>query len=404
MTRTRAPHRVVIVGGGFGGVRAALDLAQQGIAGLSITLISDRPHFEYYPTLYRVVTGYSPKQVAIPYQDIFRKLPVDVVEDRVIKVDLTTKLVYGGLGSPYQFDTLILALGSETGYFNIPGLPELSYGFKSISEAERLKSHLGQVLTPVENDAPENKVAAAHFIIVGGGPTGVELAGELVSYAKHLAKKKGFDPSYISVSLIEATPRLLPAMPEDVSARVRDYLHGEGVNIYVNRTVTKQEVEELFLKDATFKTKTVVWTAGVKPNALFATIEGLEYDKRGKVVVDDYLRAKGQSNVFVIGDGASTQYSGMAQTADYDGRYVADYIASKLKGKKRTPKYVPHKPVYAIPAGRHWGVIMMGDMKLFGLTAYALRKLADYRYFLSILPFWKATIIFRRVFVRSDLP
>lgn len=404
MARVRTPHRVVIVGGGFAGIRVALDLAKRKDSQVTVTLISDRPHFEYYPTLYRVVTGYSPSQSTIPYATIFKNKGVEVIEDRVTKIDPTEKLIYGGLGSPYQYDSVILALGSETGYFNLQGLPENSYGFKSISEAERLKSHIVQVMTPVENQAPEQKVAAAHFVIVGGGPTGVELAGELSSYAKHLAQKKGFDPSFITVSLIEATPRLLPTMSEEISAKVREYLHGRGVNIYVNRSVTKQDLEELFLKDMTFKTKTVVWTAGVKPNALYATVPGLEYDKRGKVVVDDYLRAKGHTNVYVIGDGASLPFSGMAQTADADAEYLARYLTSKLGGAKKFPKYVQEKPIYAIPAGRHWAVVVWGDMQLFGMSAYILRKLADLKYFMSILPFWQAMGVFRRVFVRSDLP
>jgi NADH dehydrogenase len=403
MARTRAPHRVVIVGGGFGGIRTALDLAKQG-SHFSITLVSDKAHFEYFPTLYRVVTGYSPAQAVIPFSEIFTGTNVDIIEDRVTRIDLAEKLVYGGLGSPYEYDTVVVALGSETGYFNIPGLPELSYGFKSIGEAERLKSHLQEVLTPVENAAPEQKTTAAHFIIVGGGPTGVELAGELTSYAKHLAKKRGFDPSFITVSLIEATPRLLPSMPETVSEKVRQYLFQQGVNIYLNRAVTKQEVEELFLKDMTFKTKTVVWTAGVKPNALIAKIEGLEFDKRGKVIVDDTLRAKGHSNVYVIGDSASTQYSGMAQTADKDGAYVAGVIGSRAQGERRVGKYVPHKPIYAIPAGHKWAAVQWGSSTFYGTTGYYMRKAADLRYFMSILPLFKALSTFRSIFVKSDLP
>jgi NADH dehydrogenase len=403
MARTRAPHRVVIVGGGFGGIRTALDLVKQN-SNVTVTLISDRAHFEYYPTLYRVVTGYSPAQVVIPYAEIFKGKSIDVIEDRIVKVDLAAKLVYGGLGSPYQYDSLVLALGSETGYFNIPGLPELSYGFKSISEAERLKMHIQESLTPVEGALPEQKVAAAHFIIVGGGPTGVELAGELNAYAKHLAKKKGFDPSFITVSLIEATPRLLPIMPEDISEKVRQYLFTEGVNIYLNRSVTKQEVEELFLKDMTFKTKTVVWTAGVKPNALMAQIEGLEFDKRGKVIVDETLRAKGHGNVYVIGDTASTQYAGMAQTANHDGAFVAKVIVARAAGQKKVAKYGAEKPIYAIPAGKRWAAVQWGNARFYGVVGFAMRKAADLRYFMGILPFFKALRVFRSIFVRSDLP
>jgi NADH:ubiquinone reductase (H+-translocating) len=403
MARSKSSHKVVIVGGGFGGIRAALDLAKSGQEGISVTLISDRPHFEYYPTLYRVVTGYSPAQCVIPYKEIFRKLPIDFIQDQVVKIDLTVKTLFGGASCPYQYDSLILAVGSETGYFNISGLAELSYGFKSIGEAERLKAHLTEVMTPTEGQTPEQKVSAAHFVIVGGGPTGVELAGELASYAKHLANKKGFDQSFITVSLIEATPRLLPVMPEDISKKVEEYLHSQGVNIYVNRTVTKQEVEEIFLKDMTVKSRTVVWTAGVKVNALISKIEGFELDRRGKIVVDNQMRAKGHTSVYVVGDIASMPFAGMAQTADHDGSYVSSAIISKLRGKK-VKKREQHKPIYAIPAGRHWAVVLWGDMRVTGLTAYIMRKMADLKYLMSILPFWKALSVFRRVFVRSDLP
>jgi NADH dehydrogenase len=398
MSTLKHPKRVIVLGGGFGGVKTALELAKLNLPDLKITLISDKAHFEYYPTLYRVVTGYSSAQVCVPLAEIFEGKNVEVIQDCIRRVDLHEKALYGGIDSPHCYDYLVLAVGSETGYFNIPGIDGLSYGFKSIAEAQRLKQHFHEVLTPSLTDTlPEQKAIAAHFVIVGGGPTGIELAGELVRYSRHLAKNHGFDPAFITIDLIEAAPRLLPILPPDVSERVKNYLNKAGVNIYLNRTVIKEEVEELLLKDMSMKTKTVVWTAGVKPNKLVPTIEGLTLDKRGKVEVTTHMQAKGHSEVLVIGDIASNQYAGMAQTADYDGKYIAKYFAAKLRGEKAAA-YVPHKPVYAIPAGPDWAAILWGNVRIFGRPARFLRNMADLRYFMSILPFGKAY----RTFHKSD--
>ena len=395
--------RLVIVGGGFAGVRTALDLARRKTPGLKITLISAKPHFEYYPTLYRVVTGRSALQVCIPLFEIFQGLNVEFIEDFITRVDLKDRVLVGGIGSPYAYDYLVLAPGAESGYFNIPGLPELSYGFKSIGEALKLREHLHTTLTPPADPAtpPEKRVEAAHFMVIGGGPTGVELAGELMEYAKKLARLHGSDQSMVTVDLIEAAPRLLPTMPADVSGAVFDQLHRRGVNVFLNRTVIKEEVDELFLKDAQIKTKTVIWTAGVKTSRLIGLIDGLELDKRGRVVVNDHLQAKGHSRVYVLGDAASTLYSGLAQTADEDGRYVARVIASDLAGRQ-SAAYVPHHPIYAIPAGPGWAVVLWGKTRIYGHLAAWLRAAADLRYFLGILSPAKAWSVFSKHGVLSE--
>lgn len=403
MAHTAQLKRLVIIGGGFAGIRVALDLARRKTPGLKITLISSKPHFEYYPTLYRVVTGRSALQVCIPLFEIFEGLNVEVIEDFITQVNLKDHVLSGGIGSPYAYDYLVLAPGAETGYFNIPGLPELSYGFKSIGEALKLRQHLHDTLTPsADSTTPqEKKVQAAHFMVIGGGPTGVEMSGELMQYAKKLARLHGSDQSMVTVDLIEAAPRLLPTMPADISNRVYDQLHRRGVNIFLNRTVIKEEVDELFLKDAQIKTNTVIWTAGVKTSRLIGLIEGLELDKRGRVVVDNHLQAKGHAHVYVLGDAASTLYAGLAQTADEDGAFVAQNIVHNLTKAKQTA-YVPHRPIYAIPAGPGWAVVLWGETRIYGRIASLLRAAADFRYLLSILSPLKAWAVFSKHGVLSE--
>ena len=172
--------RALIVGGGFGGIQTALNLEAQHIPNLKITLVSNKSHFEYLPTLYRVITGKSPLEVCIPIRDIFEEKRIEFCLDTIISFDPKKRRAHGESGSTYQFDYAILALGSETAYFNIPGLSKHSFTFKSVREAIILKNHLHTLFEECKTTSdPARKVSALHFVIVGGGPTGIELAGEL---------------------------------------------------------------------------------------------------------------------------------------------------------------------------------------------------------------------------------
>lgn len=383
------------MGGGFGGIRAALDLAKKQLPGVKIILISDKPHFEYYPALYRVVTGQSPLEVCIPLREIFIGKNVEISEDTIIKVNLKKKLLEGNSNSYYSFDFLILALGSETAYFNIPGLKEFSFGFKSISEALRLKKHLHEFFNAYAKVAPDERARKAHIIVAGGGASGAELAGEIAVYSKKLAKNHKLDPSLVIIDIIEAATRLLPALPDDISEKVENRLHQLGVSIFLNQTVVKEDIEEVYLKDMEMKTKTVIWTAGIKPHRLYSQIEGLIFDDKGRVIVDRFLQAQKWNNVFVIGDAASAPYAGMAQTAIRDGQFAAKVIERKLFSIRQIRPYQPKPPFYAIPVGPSWAAVMVGNLRFYGRIGWWLRRLADFRFFLSILPWQKAILAFR---------
>src|SRR3972149_8201536 len=325
--------KIVIVGGGFGGIRAALDLSRNLPKDSKIILISDRRHFEYYPSLYKIATGKSPLEVCMPLDEIFDGKNVEVIKDKIIGADLVKKNLKGESGSNYSFDVLILSLGSETAYFNIEGLKELAFSFKSINEALKLKRHLHELFESHLVATKEEAVSSLHILIVGGGATGVELAGGLSFYMQKIARSHKIDPSLITIDLIEAAGRVVPNMPEDVSKRIMGELRRCGVNVFLNRAVMKEDIEQVFLKDMTLKTKTVIWTAGAKTNSVFSRIGGLELDKKGRVIVDQFLQPKGLKDIFVIGDAAATPYAGLAQTAIYDGSYVARNICKHLLGR-----------------------------------------------------------------------
>lgn len=376
--------KIIIVGGGFGGVQCALDLAKKKIPNAKIILISNKNYFEYTASLYRVVTGRSPMGAGVPLRDIFQNKNVEVLTDTITKVDLKEKGLEGISGSNYSFDFLVLALGGQTAYFNIPGLKELSLGFKTINESLRLKKHLHGLFA---------ESSLIHIVVVGGGASGTEIAGELAAYTKKLAKKHKISPSLITIDLIEAASRLVPSFPEDFSERVKKRLHNLGVNIFLNRALVKEEIGEISLKDMEMRTKTVIWTAGIRADHLYSEIQGFILDKNGRVEVDEFLQAKGFWNIFVIGDAAITPYCGMAQTAVREGSHAAEVITSKIAGRK-LPLYQPKKPSYALPVGSGWAAVLLGRIKIYGRIGWWLRRLADFHYFLSILPLRKAFSVF----------
>lgn len=388
------PIKVLIVGGGFLGIRTALDLAKSNRGEIDITLMSDLPHTEYHAALYRVVAGRSPREVCIPIAEIFEGKKVHLVLDRAVSVETNERVVTGKSGAHYNYDHLVIGLGSETAYMNIPGLDKLSFGFKSIVEALALRQHLHELFTSCENMTREEKVCAANIVVIGGGASGVEIAGELAVYTEQLAKKHNVDPSLVSIELIEYAPRLLPALPPEMGSRAKKRLHELGVNIFLNREVVKEEVEHIYMKGMELKTQTVIWTAGMRPNSLYQRISGLKFDRAGKIIVDEHLRPEGKEHIYVGGDVASTPYAGMAQTAIHDGAHIAQVILADITSKP-LPSYKPTRPSYAIPVGYGWAAALVGPIHLYGKMGWIVRRAADLSYFLSILPIRKALLVFQ---------
>jgi NADH dehydrogenase len=371
--------RVVIVGGGFGGIRAALNLANQ--PGFDVTLISKLPYFEYRSALYRSATGRSTREVAIALTDFFANdANIKVVQDEIIHLDHKKKLVAGLSRPSYHYDVLILAVGAVTQYFGIKGLPEFSYSVSGIKETLALKRRLHEDLLS-GHDSERN------YVVVGGGATGVELSGELVHYLKHIRQKHGIKTRF-NVDLIEAASNLLPNLPVGFTDKVKQRVHGLGIKMYFNTAVKSETIDEIELPRGEIKSHTVVWTAGVTNNPLFAKYPDVfTFGKGGKVIVNDYLEA--ESSIFIIGDSAATLYGGMAQTAITDANFVTTNLKRKLKHRTKLI-YQPKKPIYAIPAGPRWAAVLWGKVKIYGYPGWILRRLADVRLYFSFLPLTKA--------------
>lgn len=383
--------KVVIVGGGFGGVRAALLLANK--KGIEVTLISPRSYFEYHAALYRSATGRSPLEVAIPLRNFFAYARnIEVVEDTIVGIDHKNKLVLGESDSKYTYSHLILALGTVTEFYGIKGLGHYSFGVKTVHEALELKRHLHEQLRLAQSDK--------NYVVVGAGATGVELAAELVAYLKKIYREHKIKHTF-SVDLVEAASRPLATMPEDFSSAVERRLKKQGVTTFYNAAVKSETIDNLQLPSGPIHSRTVVWTAGVANNPFFGKFPDIfTLEKSGRVKVDRYLQAA--PDIYVIGDSAASPYSGMAQTALHDANFV---VGNLLQGMRDQPivAYQPKKPVYVIPVGPGWAAVLWGNRRIYGRLGWVLRRLADLRLYLTFLPIKKALTTWRYGFVDEEI-
>lgn len=372
-----AKERVLIVGGGFGGVKAALELAEN--EHLAVTLLSDQTNLRYYPTLYHTATGGRHANSSIPLEKLFRNKNIATAQGKAVGLDRKAKTITTDDGRAFPFDTLILALGVVTNYFGIEGLQEYSYGIKSLEEAERLKAHMHQQL--VDENKPD-----LNYVIIGAGPTGIELAGALPEYLHYLMRNHNIKGRAVHIDLIEAMPRLLPRMPRDTSRMVKRRLKRLGVKLYTGTAVQSESADELTMNGKPVRSHTVIWTAGVTNHPFFKDND-FALTKRGKVSVDAYLQA--EENIFVIGDNANTPYSGMAQTAIVDAVFVARNLKRRSAGKD-FKSYGVHKPITVIPVGERWAMVLWGKLRMYGWLGWVLRELGDIKGFLDYEPLPKA--------------
>ncbi len=374
----RNKTNVLILGGGFGGIKTALELA--GHEAFDVTLLSDQENFRYYPTLYRTATGGSEVASSIPLAEIFKGKGVHIVKETAQSIDRQARIVKTKSSKKYAYDVLIVALGVVTNFFGIKGLDKYAYGIKTVEEAHRLRDHLHKQL--VDEGRPD-----INYVVIGGGPTGVELAGGLPGYINHIMKRHGLAPREIHVDLVEAEGRVLPRLPKAYSKAVQNHLRKLGVILYLGQTVQAETAEALMVSGHPIDSHTVVWTAGVT-NHPFLKANNFALNEHGKVQVDDYLQA--EPGIYIIGDNAQTKYSGMAQTALYDGLFLANNLKRLSVGKNPKP-YVTKQPIYVTPAGPRWAAVLWGNTHIYGWLGWALRQAADFIGYHDYEPWWQAS-------------
>lgn len=378
------PHRVLIVGGGFGGLYAAQRLRRAPVA---VTLVDRRNFHLFQPLLYQVATGgLSPANIAAPIRSVLKNQKnVRVLMAEVCGFDLAGRQALVTDGS-IPYDSLIVAAGSENSYFNHPEWEQIAPGLKTLEDATAIRRRLLVAFEAAERETdPERIREWLTFVVVGGGPTGVELAGTVAEIARHTLEDefRRIDPAQASVVMLEGGERVLAAYPPDLSAKAQRQLEQLGVKVRTNCRVSDVAPEAVTVhcgeQTENLRTRTIVWGAGVKASPLgkaLAAAAGIEADRAGRVPVESDCSLPGHPEVFVIGDLANFQQDGeslpgVAPVAMQQGKYVAKLIRRRLAGKSLPAfRYRDYGTMATI--GRARAVAMIGRMKFSGLIAWLL--------------------------------
>lgn len=370
------PH-IVIIGGGFGGIKAAHALRDAPVA---VTLIDRNNHHVFQPLLYQVATAeLSPADISGPIRHILRKQRnTQVMMAEVTGIDTEGQYVHTPLRSIY-YDYLIVATGAAHGYFGHDEWERFAPGLKTIADATaiRRKVLLAFEAAEVETD-PTKLQALLTFVLVGAGPTGVEMAGAIAELA-HKALASDFrhiDPKLAHIVLVEAGPRMLIAFPEKLATKAQRALEKLGVEVRLHAAVTSIDEEGVTMGDTHLAAKTVIWTAGVAASSAGKWLNA-EVDRAGRVKVQPDLTIPGHANVFVIGDTASlTQHGkplpGVAPVAMQEGTYAASVVANRIAGKEAhtKPFHYANKGNLAT-VGRAYGIADFGLLRLTGFVGWS---------------------------------
>ena len=388
---------IVIVGGGFTGVTAAVDLAKARLKEVKITLVTPRSYFDYYPGLFHLLTGFSVKQLAIPYDYIFEGTGIVHEKTEVTSVNLDKKYICTGKDTEIHFDYLVLAPGSVTNYFDMEEFKDRLHTVTTVDDVLELRRSIHEMLTISHFDQSESS-PGGEVIVIGGGPNGTESAAEVAILVKQVADAYQIDPATVHTSLYVSGDRVTPMFDQHVSDILHKKLVSLGVDVVYNKRVTPDEMKNVLMPDVASKNRLVIWSTGMKLAPLASQLTGFQKDKRGKIMVDEYLRAKLDDGsvidgIFVGGDLACTEYSGLAQTAHYDGHTIARNIGAHVRAET-LQKNKPKNLGYIIAMGRNWSIFIKGSFHLCGKLIWYMRRLVDLKSYLQILSLRKAMAIF----------
>jgi NADH dehydrogenase len=384
----RLPH-VVVIGGGFGGLTATQALAT---AKVRVTLLDRTNHHTFQPLLYQIATaGLSPAEIAQPIRAIVhRQHNVTVLLAQAVEVRLGAREVLLEDGEVLRFDFLILACGAETSYFGHDEWKDVAPGLKSITDAVTVRTRVLVAFELAEREENAGKrEELLSFVVIGGGPTGVELSGALSELSKFVLERdfRNIDPSATKVRLLEAGPRILPTFPEDLSASAVAQLHELGVEVRANARVTLIEPGHVHLGDETIPASVIVWAAGVRAQPLTATL-GVPVDKSGRVYIEKDLSIPGHPDAFVIGDAARLDgddghpLPGVSPVAMQQARWTAKAIRRTLAGKPRKPFHYLDKGSLAT-VGRSRAIAQVKKIHLSGLLAWLVWLLVHIFYLIG---------------------
>ena len=368
--------QVLIIGGGFAGLNAAKGLGN--VAGVEVTLVDRTNHHLFQPLLYQVaMAGLSPADIAAPIRSLLsRYRNIRVLQGEVQSLDLAGKKATADFGE-LTFDYLILACGARHSYFGHNEWEEFAPGLKSLEQATEIRRRVLVAYEEAERN-PADRKRLLTFAVVGGGPTGVELAGAIGEMSRFTLAKdfRHIDSKLARVILIEAGPRILPMFSEQQAARAMRDLEHLGVQVWTNSAVTKIDAGGVEIGNERIAAATVLWAAGVTASPL-GQAAGLQVDRAGRVLVQPDLSVPGHDHVFVAGDQASFTHQtgkplpGTAPVAMQQGQYLARLIRRELAGKPREEFRFADKGQMAT-IGRSRAIVEIGKFKLAGFPAWLL--------------------------------
>ena len=376
MNPTTCPKHVAIVGGGFGGLNAAKELANK--PNINVTLIDRRNYHLFQPLLYQVATaGLSPADIAAPIRGIFTSATnIHVVLANVHGIDLNAKKLQAN-GSEISYDYLILACGAKHSYFGHPEWEDASPGLKTLEQATEIRRRILLAYEQAEKETnAQSKNELLTFVIVGAGPTGVELAGAIGEIARFTLERdfRNVHPNQSRIILIEAGERVLPSFSPKISERAARDLAHLGVEVRTRARVTNVTSAGAWLGSEFIAARTAIWAAGVQPSSLNQLL-GATLDSSGRVIVASDLSLPDHPNVYVIGDQAHFEKKadhalpGLAPVAIQEGRHAAQNILRQMTGQKTKRFYYFNKGQLAT-IGRRRAVVQAGPIQFGGFLAW----------------------------------
>ena len=380
--------KVVIVGAGFGGLQAAKALSR---VAADVTVIDRQNHHCFQPLLYQVATAaLSPAEMAWPIRHILREQEnATVLMAEVRSIDTDERVVHAdSISVPYDY--LVLATGATHSYFGHDEWAEVAPGLKRIEDATRIRRRILIAFEQAEfaTDAIERRRLLT-FAIVGGGPTGVEMAGAISEVARQsLAKDfRHIDPTAARIVLIEAGPRIMPTLPENLSEYVRRTLGNKGVEVTTSTRVTSCDARGVELEHGRLDAGTVIWAAGVVASPAARWLNA-EHDRAGRVLVNPDLSVPGHPNVFVIGDTAAVAdqpgIPGTAPPAKQMGAYVGRLIAARVAGQTPPPPFRYRHLGDLATIGRHAAVVKLGRLELTGFLGWLFWSLVHIYFLIGV--------------------
>jgi NADH dehydrogenase len=402
------PHRVVIVGAGFGGLEAAFGLAG---APVNITVIDRRNHHLFQPLLYQVATAsLATSEIAWPVRHLLRGRPdVTTLFATVIGVDAEGKRVLLEDGDALPYDTLILATGAFHAYFGHDEWEPFAPGLKTLEDATTLRRRILVAFERAERESdPQRRAALLTFVIVGAGPTGVELAGTIAELAHDTLPPdfRNIDTRKARVVLIEAGPRVLAGFADDLSAYAQRSLQGIGIEVVLGQAVTECSADGVVYGGHRLEAKTIIWAAGVRASPAAEWL-GAPADRAGRLKVEPDLTVPGHPDIFAIGDTVSIAgpdgqpVPGIAPAAKQQGQYVAQSIKARLRGAASAPFRYKHAGSLA-QIGKRKAVIDFGSIKLRGTLAWWIWGIAHIYFLIGLRNRLSVAISWLWVYLRDQ--